>query len=123
MEAILSEGTRLIRFQSGFDPEEYGELPLPPYIKEPVEDTHRYQTIYSKHLGSVAAPTAGLHFTEGLLQEIKRREFYEKPSVRKRRNKQEAIRKEQLRQQADQVQTQISAIGGAVQTCDYFIGK
>ena len=71
VEAILSEGTRLIRFQSGFDPEEYGELPLPPYIKEPVEDTHRYQTIYSKHLGSVAAPTAGLHFTEGLLQEIK----------------------------------------------------
>ena len=71
VEAILPEGTRLVRFQNGFDPEEYGELPLPPYIKKSVEDPSRYQTIYSKNLGSVAAPTAGLHFTEGLLQKIR----------------------------------------------------
>ncbi len=48
-----------------------GEMPLPPYITTKLEDKNRYQTIYAKHLGSAAAPTAGLHFTEGLLNSIK----------------------------------------------------
>lgn len=48
-----------------------GQMPLPPYIKEKLDDRERYQTVYSKHEGSAAAPTAGLHFTESLLEEIK----------------------------------------------------
>ena len=47
-----------------------GEMPLPPYIHEKLEDKNRYQTVYSKELGSAAAPTAGLHFTQSLLKEI-----------------------------------------------------
>jgi S-adenosylmethionine:tRNA ribosyltransferase-isomerase len=47
-----------------------GQMPLPPYIKEKLDDRERYQTVYSKHEGSAAAPTAGLHFTEALLQQI-----------------------------------------------------
>ncbi|WP_345239877.1 tRNA preQ1(34) S-adenosylmethionine ribosyltransferase-isomerase QueA [Pontibacillus salipaludis] len=50
--------------------ESLGEMPLPPYIKEQVSDRERYQTVYSKEEGSAAAPTAGLHFTKELLQEI-----------------------------------------------------
>ena len=46
-------------------------MPLPPYIHEKLEDKERYQTVYSKEKGSAAAPTAGLHFTEDLLKEIK----------------------------------------------------
>lgn len=48
-----------------------GQTPLPPYIHEKLEDKERYQTVYAKENGSAAAPTAGLHFTEGLLQELK----------------------------------------------------
>lgn len=51
--------------------EQLGEMPLPPYIKEQLEDGDRYQTVYAKENGSAAAPTAGLHFTEELLDEIK----------------------------------------------------
>lgn len=47
-----------------------GEMPLPPYIKETLDDKERYQTVYARHSGSAAAPTAGLHFTEALLEEI-----------------------------------------------------
>lgn len=47
-----------------------GEMPLPPYIKEQLDDQERYQTVYAKERGSAAAPTAGLHFTESLLEEI-----------------------------------------------------
>ena len=50
-----------------------GEMPLPPYIHEKLEDKDRYQTVYAKHPGSAAAPTAGLHFTPELLEEIKKR--------------------------------------------------
>jgi S-adenosylmethionine:tRNA ribosyltransferase-isomerase len=50
-----------------------GEMPLPPYIKERLEDRDRYQTVYAKEIGSAAAPTAGLHFTESLLEEIQAR--------------------------------------------------
>lgn len=48
-----------------------GEMPLPPYIREKLEDKDRYQTVFAKHSGSAAAPTAGLHFTSQLLEEIK----------------------------------------------------
>ncbi len=50
-------------------------MPLPPYITERLEDKERYQTVYSKEEGSAAAPTAGLHFTEKLLNDIKTREL------------------------------------------------
>ncbi len=49
---------------------EIGSMPLPPYIKEKLQDRERYQTVYSRELGSAAAPTAGLHFTPGMLDEI-----------------------------------------------------
>lgn len=51
--------------------EELGEMPLPPYIRERLEEQDRYQTVYAKERGSAAAPTAGLHFTEELLEELK----------------------------------------------------
>lgn len=51
--------------------ERLGKMPLPPYIKEELQDSERYQTVYSRELGSAAAPTAGLHFTKELLEEIK----------------------------------------------------
>lgn len=69
-----SNGARIISFK---DPSYYekllqiGEMPLPPYIKKPLTDRERYQTIYSKIPGSIAAPTAGLHFTEELLNRLK----------------------------------------------------
>lgn len=50
-----------------------GTMPLPPYIKEKLEDKDRYQTVYAKNIGSAAAPTAGLHFTKELLEEIKKK--------------------------------------------------
>ena len=53
--------------------DELGSMPLPPYIHEKLEDKNRYQTVYAKHPGSAAAPTAGLHFTDDLLNEIKDR--------------------------------------------------
>ncbi|MBP2240557.1 S-adenosylmethionine:tRNA ribosyltransferase-isomerase [Cytobacillus eiseniae] len=52
--------------------EQLGEMPLPPYIKEQLDDQDRYQTVFARERGSAAAPTAGLHFTEELLEEIKR---------------------------------------------------
>ena len=51
--------------------DELGEMPLPPYIHEKLKDKDRYQTVYAKNIGSAAAPTAGLHFTEELLKKIK----------------------------------------------------
>lgn len=51
--------------------DELGEMPLPPYIHEKLEEKNRYQTVYAKNIGSAAAPTAGLHFTEELLEKIK----------------------------------------------------
>ena len=52
--------------------DEIGAMPLPPYIKEKLKDKERYQTVYSKELGSAAAPTAGLHFTPEMLDEIRK---------------------------------------------------
>jgi S-adenosylmethionine:tRNA ribosyltransferase-isomerase len=71
---IGEEGTRFIKFNyEGIFEEildQLGEMPLPPYIHEKLEDRERYQTVYSKHPGSAAAPTAGLHFTNDLLEKI-----------------------------------------------------
>lgn len=71
---ILEGGNRLIRFH--YDGiflevlEQLGKMPLPPYIKEELSDPERYQTVYSRAVGSAAAPTAGLHFTQELLEKI-----------------------------------------------------
>ena len=54
-----------------------GEMPLPPYIHEKLEDKNRYQTVYAKNVGSAAAPTAGLHFTESLMNKIKEKNICE----------------------------------------------
>ncbi len=71
---IIDEGNRLIKFTyEGIWEEildQLGEMPLPPYITHKLQDKNRYQTVYAKHEGSAAAPTAGLHFTEELLQKI-----------------------------------------------------
>jgi S-adenosylmethionine:tRNA ribosyltransferase-isomerase len=68
-------GARVLRFtyQGIFQEilDRLGQMPLPPYIKDKLEDKERYQTVYARHEGSAAAPTAGLHFTEQLLQEIR----------------------------------------------------
>lgn len=72
---VKEDGNRLIEFKcedniySVLD--EIGQMPLPPYIKAKLEDKERYQTVYSENLGSAAAPTAGLHFTPEMLEEIK----------------------------------------------------
>ncbi len=58
------------RWRVRLDAEPAGETPLPPYITEPLEDPERYQTVYAADPGSAAAPTAGLHFTDGLLAEL-----------------------------------------------------
>lgn len=73
---VLENGNRIARFdfegESIFPVlEKVGEMPLPHYITEKLEDSERYQTVYSKELGSAAAPTAGLHFTPEMLQKIK----------------------------------------------------
>ena len=72
---VRPDGNRIVRFEYDGVWEELldklGEMPLPPYIKEKLEDKERYQTVYSKIEGSAAAPTAGLHFTNELLEDIK----------------------------------------------------
>ena len=72
---IVEEGNRLIQFSYDGIFEEIldklGQMPLPPYITHQLKDKNRYQTVYAKHDGSAAAPTAGLHFTPELLEEIK----------------------------------------------------
>ena len=71
---VVEEGNRLIHFEyEGIFEEildQLGQMPLPPYITHQLKDQTRYQTVYAKHEGSAAAPTAGLHFTKELLQEI-----------------------------------------------------
>jgi S-adenosylmethionine:tRNA ribosyltransferase-isomerase len=72
---VVEDGNRLVKFH--YDGNFYevldqiGQMPLPHYIKKQLEDKERYQTVYSKEVGSAAAPTAGLHFTPELMQEIK----------------------------------------------------
>jgi S-adenosylmethionine:tRNA ribosyltransferase-isomerase len=67
-------GGRLVRFDQPVEPnlDDLGVLPLPPYIHEPLADPERYQTVYGRHEGSVAASTAGLHFTPELLLDLRR---------------------------------------------------
>lgn len=71
---VVEEGNRFIRFEyEGIFEEildQLGQMPLPPYITHQLQDKNRYQTVYAKYDGSAAAPTAGLHFTEALLQRI-----------------------------------------------------
>ena len=72
---VLENGNRIVEFyyEGIFEEvlDSLGEMPLPPYIHEKLEDKERYQTVYSKENGSAAAPTAGLHFTKELLEQIK----------------------------------------------------
>ena len=74
---ITEEGNRIIKFSYAKGDNFYnvldkvGQMPLPPYIKAKLQDKERYQTVYSKEIGSAAAPTAGLHFTPELLEKIK----------------------------------------------------
>lgn len=75
VEQVKEEGIRIVRFifQGVFEEilETIGTIPLPPYIKTKLDDPNRYNTVYAKHEGSIAAPTAGLHFTEQLLDRAK----------------------------------------------------
>ena len=72
---VVEEGNRLIRFRYEGIFEEIldrlGQMPLPPYITHQLKDKNRYQTVYARHEGSAAAPTAGLHFTEELLARLR----------------------------------------------------
>ena len=72
VEEVTDDGNRIIRFSADGDVTErlkaLGEVPLPPYIKQKLDDPERYQTVYARREGSVAAPTAGLHFTPQLLK-------------------------------------------------------
>ena len=72
---VKDDGNRIVKFscEGNFYAvvDEIGQMPLPPYITEKLEDKERYQTVYSKELGSAAAPTAGLHFTKEQLEEIR----------------------------------------------------
>ena len=74
---IVEEGNRLIQFTYDGIFEEVldklGEMPLPPYITHKLQDKNRYQTVYAKYEGSAAAPTAGLHFTPELLEQIEKK--------------------------------------------------
>ncbi|WP_026475750.1 tRNA preQ1(34) S-adenosylmethionine ribosyltransferase-isomerase QueA [Alkaliphilus transvaalensis] len=74
---IGEEGSRIVEFkyEGVFEAvlDQLGKMPLPPYITEELEEQERYQTVYNKHQGSAAAPTAGLHFTEELLESIKKK--------------------------------------------------
>jgi S-adenosylmethionine:tRNA ribosyltransferase-isomerase len=77
---VLGGGLRRVRFVGALDAQatvaKYGEVPLPPYIRRPptAADRERYQTVYAAHDGSVAAPTAGLHFTPEVLEQVRAKE-------------------------------------------------
>lgn len=72
---VKDDGNRIVEFDFEGDIykvlDEIGKMPLPPYIKESLSDAERYQTVYSDKIGSIAAPTAGLHFTDDLIEKIK----------------------------------------------------
>lgn len=76
VDEVLPDGNRIITFTCEGEffslLDEVGQMPLPPYIKEKLKDKERYQTVYSRELGSAAAPTAGLHFTPEMLEKIKK---------------------------------------------------
>lgn len=72
VDEVLPDGNRILKFECKGEffatLDKVGQMPLPPYIKQKIDDKERYQTVYSKELGSAAAPTAGLHFTKELLK-------------------------------------------------------
>ena len=72
---VLADGNRILEFSADGEffsvLDEVGQMPLPPYITEKLGDKERYQTVYSRELGSAAAPTAGLHFTNEMLEKLK----------------------------------------------------
>lgn len=74
---VLDDGNRIVKFAPKGEffavLDEVGQMPLPPYIKAKLENKERYQTVYSRELGSAAAPTAGLHFTKKMLEKLKER--------------------------------------------------
>ncbi len=74
---VLPDGNRVLEFKCDGEffsvLDEVGQMPLPHYIKEKLENSERYQTVYSKELGSAAAPTAGLHFTNEMLEDLKQK--------------------------------------------------
>ncbi|MCM1227167.1 MAG: tRNA preQ1(34) S-adenosylmethionine ribosyltransferase-isomerase QueA [Clostridium sp.] len=76
VEEVKDDGNRVVRFECGENfyaaLDEIGQMPLPPYITKKLEDKERYQTVYSRETGSAAAPTAGLHFTKEMLDDIKK---------------------------------------------------
>ena len=69
--ALGQDGIKTLRFPDEAPLREMGSIPLPPYIREPLERPERYQTVYARNEGSVAAPTAGLHFTPRLIEKIR----------------------------------------------------
>jgi S-adenosylmethionine:tRNA ribosyltransferase-isomerase len=73
IQQVLEGPRRLVHFDDGLEHslEHIGQMPLPPYIHEPLQDPERYQTVYARQLGSAAAPTAGLHFTPQLIENLK----------------------------------------------------
>jgi S-adenosylmethionine:tRNA ribosyltransferase-isomerase len=71
MNGWLEDGLCLLAFDPGSHPEQLGGVPLPPYIHAELGDPERYQTVYARDPGSAAAPTAGLHFTPSLLQQLR----------------------------------------------------
>ena len=80
VEEILEDGKRLISFvyDGIFETvlDKLGKTPLPPYITKELDDSNRYQTVYAKHEGSAAAPTAGLHFTQELMEQLNSKGVY-----------------------------------------------
>ena len=74
---VLDDGNRIVKFICDGEffsvLDKVGQMPLPPYIKEKLDNRERYQTVYSRELGSAAAPTAGLHFTKEMLEDLKSR--------------------------------------------------
>lgn len=76
---VKDDGNRIVKFECKDNffacLEEIGQMPLPPYITEKLNDKNRYQTVYAKEIGSAAAPTAGLHFTPQMLEELKEKEI------------------------------------------------
>jgi S-adenosylmethionine:tRNA ribosyltransferase-isomerase len=75
VEENVGDGELLLRFEEGADERlaVYGEAPVPPYITRPLEDAARYQTVYATVPGSAAAPTAGMHFTEAMVEDLRRK--------------------------------------------------
>ncbi len=75
VESVLDDGNRILQFEADGEflalLDEIGQMPLPHYITQELEDPERYQTVYSKEAGSAAAPTAGLHFTKEMLEQLK----------------------------------------------------